>query len=829
MKHARNSATLHHNKKPAQPFIRTGLNELNDMENDLMKRNRIIMLLAVCMSLLIAFGLTACGNKCEHTYNGPCDSVCNECGEAREIQVEHTYSGDCDATCNQCKEAREVMQEHTYYSDCDEICNECEEAREITIEHNYYGDCDSSCHSCGKEREVTVEHSWKPATCTTPEACEGCGAVKGAPLGHTWKNADCITPKTCTACSITEGEALGHTWINADCYTPKTCKTCATTEGEPLGHTPFEDDGDCTTEVRCSVCDEVTTAANESHTAEEDDYDCTTRVFCVNCEVVLVEAKEHVFDNIWNATDAHHWYECANDGCDANSSYGEHYGEDDGDCTTWVECEMCGWILIGGNESHTPAEDDGDCTTPVTCTNCDTNVIEANETHSGGVATCLKGKLCEVCEIEYTPKDLTNHQEGSSSYTDNGDGTYTKIHECGEVLEEKHTFDSVCDCGEKIIITKMTIFGEDIVFDPSINAYTVASSQDKVDMKLVFHGINLKYLSKENALQKLQIDVGVVANFFLNELSLDYDENTDTLIFNEQLSSGRDFIFNYSNDGGATWEDGCKISIKRLVGISVNESKNGQVTTNENAIAGECVTVNISADDGYKFKSLIVKDSLGNEVPVENNQFTMPLSDVTISAIFVCENECTFVYEPNEDILTHKKVCSLCDYVEIESEAHTTNEYSYVDNGDTHERIWKCCGGSITQEHDFSTGNDCVCGADAICFTELLFVANEEYLYDEETLTYTVIIPPDKNQANLAVQLVGRNLEYLTTDNEFLKVKEIHHDFGESEYDLYYLIGECGFVLEWIGLSDGEWVEYYFSNDGGESWTKYRVEIKQSY
>ncbi len=778
--------------------------------------------------------------------------------------------------------------EHTYFSDCDETCNECGEIRETTAEHYYYGDCDSSCHSCGKTREVTVEHSWKAATCTTSEACEGCGAVKGAPLGHSWKDADCTTPKTCTVCSITEGEALGHTWINADCDTPKTCNVCETTEGEklphnwedatcvtaktckscgitkgePLGHTPHEDDGDCTTDVRCSVCNEVTTSAKLKHIQKEDDNDCSTAITCEYCDYIFVEAISHNFaiEEGWIATNEEHWHGCLNEGCEARSDFGKHTPEeDDGDCTTWVECEMCGWTLIDGNESHTPAKDDGDCTTPVTCTDCDTNVIEAkghdftgeyeadeaehwlvckNEGctvenarggHTGGVATCLNGKLCETCKHEYTSKDPTNHQGGSYSYTDNGDGTYTKIHECGEALEEKHTFDSVCDCGEKILITKMTIFGEDIVFDPCINAYTVASSQDKVDMNLVFHGTNLKYLSKENVLQKLQIDAGVVANFFLNELSLDYDENNDTLILNEQLSSGRDFIFNYSNDGGATWEDGCKISIKRLVGISVNDSKNGQVTTNENAIAGERVTVNISADDGYKFKSLIVKDSLGNEVPVENNQFTMPLSDVSISAIFVCENECTFIYVPNEDVTTHKKICSLCDYVEIESEAHTTNEYSYVDNGDNHERIWKCCGGSITQEHDFSTGKDCVCGADAICFTGLLFVANEEYLYDEETRTYTVIIPPDKNQANLAVQLVGRNLEYLTTDNEFLKVKEIHHDFGESEYDLDYLIGACDFVLEWMGLSDGEWVEYYFSNDGGESWTKYRVEIKQSY
>ncbi len=99
-------------------------------------KKTIITLMPLLLCVLMLFGLTACGNECEHTY----------------------------------------------LSDCDEICNECGETREITIEHNYYGDCDSRCHSCGKERKATAEHSWKPATCTTLEACEECGAVKGGEL-----------------------------------------------------------------------------------------------------------------------------------------------------------------------------------------------------------------------------------------------------------------------------------------------------------------------------------------------------------------------------------------------------------------------------------------------------------------------------------------------------------------------------------------------------------------------------------------------------------------------------------------------------------------------
>ncbi len=77
-----------------------------------MKRILTTTLMALFLCACMVFGLTACGDKCKHTY----------------------------------------------FSDCDETCDNCGETREITVAHKYYGDCDKSCHSCGKEREVTVEH-----------------------------------------------------------------------------------------------------------------------------------------------------------------------------------------------------------------------------------------------------------------------------------------------------------------------------------------------------------------------------------------------------------------------------------------------------------------------------------------------------------------------------------------------------------------------------------------------------------------------------------------------------------------------------------------------
>lgn len=75
------------------------------------------------------------------------------------------------------------------------------------------------------------------------------------------------------------------------------------------------------------------------------------------------------------------------------------------------------------------------------------------------------------------------------------------------------------------------------------------------------------------------------------------------------------------------------------VGVSnkviVKESSNGEVkVSKESAIAGEKVTLTLTAKSGYKLKSVKAVDKDNKEVKIENNQFTMVDSDVTITAEF---------------------------------------------------------------------------------------------------------------------------------------------------------------------------------------------------
>ncbi len=63
-------------------------------------------------------------------------------------------------------------------------------------------------------------------------------------------------------------------------------------------HTPGEDDGDCTTAIRCAICDAMVTEGNATHTPGEDDGDCTTDIKCAFCNAVVVEGNAaHDYQN----------------------------------------------------------------------------------------------------------------------------------------------------------------------------------------------------------------------------------------------------------------------------------------------------------------------------------------------------------------------------------------------------------------------------------------------------------------------------------------------------------------------------------------------------
>ena len=69
--------------------------------------------------------------------------------------------------------------------------------------------------------------------------------------------------------------------------------------------------------------------------------------------------------------------------------------------------------------------------------------------------------------------------------------------------------------------------------------------------------------------------------------------------------------------------------------VTVGAAENGKVTASAESVAANAeVTLTIAPDAGYGLDKLTVKDASGNVITVTNNKFTMPASNVTVTATF---------------------------------------------------------------------------------------------------------------------------------------------------------------------------------------------------
>ena len=145
----------------------------------------------------------------------------------------------------------------------------------------------------------------------------------------------------------------------------------------------------------------------------EDDGDCTTAINCETCGYEIKAAKaSHDFSGEWLKDENGHWHECRNENCTVTDTKTAHSGEDDGDCTTAIDCEVCNAEIKAGEKEHNYGEfvqnEDGSNTHTHSCTNDNCKHTET-EKCSGGKATCKDKAVCEVCGKVYGELDASNH------------------------------------------------------------------------------------------------------------------------------------------------------------------------------------------------------------------------------------------------------------------------------------------------------------------------------------------------------------------------------------------------------------------------------------
>ncbi len=139
------------------------------------------------------------------------------------------------------------------------------------------------------------------------------------------------------------------------------------------------------TEEECPITSSGDMDGYAVHTPAADDNNCATAVSCTVCGRYVIPRKKHTYSNDCDPT-------CNNEGCAYTRDVTHTPAADDADCSTPIPCAVCGEILTEGlthtytnecdescnNEgctyirvvTHTPEADDGDCTTPIQCTVC---------------------------------------------------------------------------------------------------------------------------------------------------------------------------------------------------------------------------------------------------------------------------------------------------------------------------------------------------------------------------------------------------------------------------------------------------------------------------
>ena len=91
------------------------------------------------------------------------------------------------------------------------------------------------------------------------------------------------------------------------------------------------------------------------------------------------------------------------------------------------------------------------------------------------------------------------------------------------------------------------------------------------------------------------------------------------------------------NAGNGSWGFG-KVTLTKAYAITCQNAQNGSVKASEKkATKGTTITLTVTPDEGYELNTLEVKDVNEQAVELTGYQFTMPESDVTVTATFRAE------------------------------------------------------------------------------------------------------------------------------------------------------------------------------------------------
>ncbi len=222
---------------------------------------------------------------------------------------------------------------------------------------------------------------------------------------------------------------------------------------------------------------------NEQHTPKADDGDCSTTIYCTVCNEITTAAKAHDFSGAWKSDENGHWHICLNENCTVTDEVAAHTADEDGDCTTETLCKECGYVVTEAQPEHsfTEWESTGEGTHERKCT-IDVCTVSETENCYGGTSTCTEGAICSVCGAVY--EDALGHtlektEAKDPTCTEAGNVEYWHCTVCGKYFADEKAENEiilkdteVAPAGHQYENGKCTVCGEK---DPS---YTAPSNKD---------------------------------------------------------------------------------------------------------------------------------------------------------------------------------------------------------------------------------------------------------------------------------------------------------------------------------------------------------------
>ena len=211
---------------------------------------------------------------------------------------------------------------------------------------------------------------------------------------------------------------------------------------------------------------------------------------------------------------------------------------------------------------------------------------------------------------------LIVYEEGSLAF----DGSLTKLDVLGNTIE-------------------VSIFNDNIESNAStdVSAFTISSMANGFSIKSA-SGYYIGNTSDANAL-KTSLTVP-----YANTITISEDGNAEIVSSSSRLRFNSDSDqnrFRYYKSSTYTSQKAIRLYKKiEVYGISLASVENGSISADaEEAIEGTVITLTATPDAGYELDHWAVTDAMNNNIPVNDNQFEMPASNVTVSAVFVYVGE----------------------------------------------------------------------------------------------------------------------------------------------------------------------------------------------